>query len=317
MTPGAREGRILALALALLAAVMWGLWWVPIRMLEGAGLSGVWSGLAMAAGALPAFVIAVALGARRGRGAMAGAPALAPSRAVRRAFAGALACGAAVMLYAAALGYTGVVRAVLLFYLAPAWSTAIECLFMGRRWGWRSTLALGLGLAGVAAIFRVGLGGGLGGTGWGIGDTMALGAGLAWSVGTALIFTAASPGVARLSLATGLGALAAGGLVALSGGGATVVPSPEVLSAALPLALATGVIYLAPIIFTTMWSAERLPPATLSFLLTAEIVSGVVSSAIFLDEPFGPPEALGAILVTLGALVEVLPAPRVRRPDRA
>ncbi|MDT8343594.1 MAG: DMT family transporter [Thermohalobaculum sp.] len=299
-------GRGATIGLALMAAAMWGLWWAPVRWIEAAGLAGAWSGLAMTAGALPVFAAAALLA----RGRAAGR---APAPMAARALLGGVACGAAVMLYAAALGFTDVVRAVLLFYLAPVWSTAIECLFLGRRWGWRSGLALVLCAAGMMAIFRVGLDGGLGGGVWGIGDSMALGSGLAWSVGTALIFTAPAPGTGRLSVATGLGALAAGALVALAGGAAGDLPGAGTLIAALPVALATGAFYLAPIILITMWSAQRLPPATLSFLLTAEIVSGVVSSALFLDEGFGLPEALGAVLVTLGALAEVLPAPRARR----
>ncbi|MBK0398772.1 DMT family transporter [Limibaculum sp. M0105] len=307
-------GHATALGLALFAAVMWGLWWVPIRMLEGAGLHGVWPGLAMAAGALPAFAIAAARGGRA-RAVAGGAPVVPPRSEQQRALAGAVACGLAVMLYASALAFTDVVRAVLLFYLAPAWSTAIECLFLGRRWSRRSALALGLGACGVMAILRlVPTGEGVGVV-WNAGDSMALASGLAWSVGTALIFTAPTPGSGRLSLAMGLGALCAGLAIAFSGDGAGAMPDLSVLVAALPLALVTGLVYLAPVILGTMWSAQRLPPATLSFLLTAEIISGVGSSALFLDEPFGWPEMVGTVLVTLGALVEVVRAPRHPRLD--
>jgi len=286
VTPS-RSGTI---ALALVSALMWGLWWGPVRWLEAAGLHGFWATLGMCLGTLPTLWWAAR-----------GAP-----RLSAQATGGAVLVGVAVMLYGAALGFTDVVRAVLLFYLAPAWSTAIECLFMGRRWERRSGAALGLSFLGVATIFRFEISA----EGWGMGDVAALASGLGWSAGAALIF--AAPGArdgrsyAALGRACGLGAVAATALALFVGGaGAGAAPDLGALAAA-PLALATGAVYLAPILLITMFAALRLAPATMSFLLTAEILSGVVSSAVFLDEPFGAMEALGALLVAGGALVETV-----------
>ena len=41
--------------------------------------------------------------------------------------------GSTMILYSAAITETTVLRAVLLFYLTPAWSILIECVFLGRR----------------------------------------------------------------------------------------------------------------------------------------------------------------------------------------
>ena len=284
-----------AVLLALFAAMLWGIWWGPIRWLEEAGLAGAWAGFGMTVGCLP---LLAGLCLVRDRSRLSG-----------RAAAGALLVGAAVTLYGTALVYTDVVRAVLLFYLAPAWSTAIECLFLGRRWNWRSGLALGLSFAGILFIFRADFSG----SAWGGGDLMALLSGLCWSAGAALIFLTPAKGAGttgaasarRLALITGVGALVTGGL-AVAFGEPAPMPAMPVLAEAAPLMLLYGVLYLAPILLITMWGALRLPPATLSFLLTAEIVSGVGSSAIFLDEPFGAIEVLGALLVGTGALVEVI-----------
>lgn len=288
MTPGYR-GTIL---LALVSAGMWGLWWVPIRQLEAGGLDGVWPTLLMALGALPAM----ALAARAGW------------RVHPVAIAGAVLAGFAVTLYGSALAFTDVVRAVLLFYLAPAWSTAIECLFLGRRWTARSALALALSFAGVATIFRFEVSGGA----WNAGDLAALVSGMAWSAGAAMVFTRPEARFGPLSIFCGLGALASAALVlTVAGEAAGAAPTAEAL-AAVPAALGAGAIYLAPILLITMYAAQRLPPATMSFLLTAEILAGVASSAVFLDERFGAPEAIGAVLVALGALVETS-APPLRR----
>jgi drug/metabolite transporter (DMT)-like permease len=293
-------GRGAAVGLTLISAVAWGLWWIPIRALEQAGVEGLWASLAMCVGMLPA------LGwiARRDP---AGSP---------RAMGGAVLIGAAMMLYGAALAFTDIVRAVLLFYLAPAWSTAIECLFLGRRWTRWSALALGLSFFGVATIFRFEVSV----DGWSVGDTAAALSGLAWSAGAALVFTApeaGAPGRWRmLTLAAACGAVGCGALAAFAGGPAAgAAPSLSALPAAI-LGMVFGALYLAPTLGVALWGALRLPPATMSFLLTAEIVAGVASSALLLDERFGLPEALGAVLVASAALLESL-APRGAATPRA
>jgi drug/metabolite transporter (DMT)-like permease len=74
--------------------------------------------------------------------------------------------------------------------------------------------------------------------------------------------------------------------------------------------LALGAVYLLPVLGITLWSAQRLPPALLSFLFTLEIVSGVISGAIFLNEPFGPARMAGGILIASAALIEAFAALR-------
>ena len=44
-----------------IAAVIWGIWWVPIRTLEPMGLHGAWAGLVMNSGALLLALIVLAV----------------------------------------------------------------------------------------------------------------------------------------------------------------------------------------------------------------------------------------------------------------
>jgi drug/metabolite transporter (DMT)-like permease len=288
-----RLGRTGTIWLALVSALMWGLWWAPVRGFEALGVGGLWANVGMTLGA----AIAISAFARRG-------PALSS-----QAIIGAALIGAAVSLYGSALAFTDVVRAILLFYLAPAWSTAIECAFMGRRWTWRSAAALGLSFLGVAMIFRFEVSG----TAWNWGDLAALVSGVSWSVGAAVLFTtrdASSAAVgleARLARVCALSALAIAGLTVFI----AAAPPPTALLAS-GLAVLGGAAYIGPILLFTMVAAVRLSPATMSFLLTAEILSGVASSALFLTEPFGAVEAAGAVCVALGALIETLAPPPPR-----
>lgn len=286
-----------AILVTLAAAILWGLWWLPIRALESVGLGGAWAGLAMSLGALPALA-ALALVDR----SRAGAPD-ARRRGARGAVAGAAGAaliGLALALYAASVAYTDVVRAALLFYLAPTWSVLIEGAFLGRRWSSRSLLAIALSLIGALAIFR----GEVGLDGWSAGDAMALASGMAWSAGAALVFAAPARRATSVALAAGASAALCGAVLALlAAPGALAVPREAAAAAAL-WALAAGALYVAPVLVATLWGALRLPPATLSFLLTAEIVSGVGSAALLLDERFGLPEAIGTLLILSAALLE-------------
>ena len=170
MTNGYRNSAIL---LVVVSALLWGIYWVPVYYLESIGISGAWAGFSINASALVWSLPAVVLFARQGT-------------LTRRALIGALFCGGGISLYASAISFTDVVRTILFFYLSPVWSTAIECLFLGRRWSWRSIAAIAVTGTGLVAVLRgeiplEGLGA--------VGDWMAIAAGLSWSIGTSLIFS--------------------------------------------------------------------------------------------------------------------------------
>ena len=281
--------------LVLVSALMWGLWWVPVRVCEALGLTGVWPNLG------------INLGALLGLAALAGFS-RSSSKLERTALLGAVLIGMAVAFYGAALSLTEVARAVLLFYLAPAWSTLIEVIFLGRRWHWKRLPPLLLSFAGMIVVFR----GEISIDDGGIGDLAALLSGIAWSAGAALVFStnhAAAGGqggnVARLGLAVMLSAVATSiVMLPLDWQGWPAVDSGDAGLAVL-LALAAGIVYLAPIIGVTLWGTERLLPATISFLLAAEILSGITSSAIFLDEPFGLWEITGTVMIVASVIAHV------------
>ena len=274
--------------MAFFAAALWGIWWIPIRYLETLGLDGAWGSVAMNAGAgLAALVWMLAMRV--------------PFQVSRRGVMGAVLVAVAVTTYSVALTLADVVRVILLFYLAPAWGKIIEWAFMGHRWGWSSTIAIVASLSGAYLV----LGGEVSLAEIGLGDMLAVLSGVAWAGGAALIFTGGRAHPMSLSLVTACAAALIGiGFIVLGSG--TVV-SGDMTAKGMGVGAAAGILYVLPILALTLWSAQRLSPAVVSFLLTAEILSGVLSGVLFLDEPFGAMQAAGAVLILFAAAVEVIP----------
>ncbi|KNG94868.1 DMT family transporter [Pseudaestuariivita atlantica] len=268
---------------AVISAVMWGVWWAPIRFIETLGVPGIWSGPLLIAGAL---VLAVPVWLIRG-----------PVRISGRGVLGACGMGTAMMTYSAALAEGEVVRVLLIFYLAPVWSKILERVFMGLRWTWVSTVALVLSFGGILVLT-----GATPEAGLRPGDGLALVSGMAWAVGSALVFGSGERNTAGLTAVTCAAGLAVAVALALLRAGAPdgMPPLPVGLS------LLTGVVYITPLMVLTVLAARWVPPGLLSFLLTAEIASGVITSALFAGEPFGWPHAVGSLLIAAGATSEVL-----------
>ena len=287
----------LAVLVVLASALLWGMWWFPVGLIEGAGIRGPWIGVTMSAAVLPAaltwFLVA-------------------PNRASPMALLGGALVGLAVALYAMATSYTDFIRAVLLFYLAPTWSTLIELIFMGRRWRAQSLLAIGLSLAGVFLITRGEFSfDGLGATG----DWMAIASGLTWSAGMAIVFSQCktTPTLPFVFVAIG-GVLGALVIAAFDGSFAGPVPDPVTIASTTPWPLIIVTIYVGPLLAGAIWGGMVLPPAVVTYLLSVEVLAGVASAALILSEPFGLFEVCGTLCILGAVLIEVAWTPRVKKP---
>lgn len=278
--------------IAFVAAALWGIWWIPIRLLDSLGFAGAWGGVLLNGGAVVTVLLVMALWR-------------VPFRIGRRSLIGAMLAGVAMGTYSTAINYSDVVRVILLFYLAPTWSKLIEWAFLGHRWTMGVSFALITSLLGAYLV----LGADLSVSGLSFGDLLALLSGMAWASGAAFVFT----GDRTSSVSLTFGAVAAGcgiGLIFALFGPA-IAPQGNYTNGLL-IGLAFGALYVVPVSIMTLWSAQRLAPAVLSFLLTAEILSGVITGALFLDEPFGVLQIIGAVLIIAAALSEVVPRLRAQ-----
>lgn len=270
-------------AVVAVAAVFWGLWWLPLRALDATGLGpaalNLWLYGAAAAVLLPVLWV------RRGRLREGGIP-LAVA-------AGLFAL--AIVAWNGALQTGEVVRVTLLFYLAPIWGTVLGRLVLAEPVGRRRVLAIVLGLAGALVLLA---------EAWppvprALGDWLGLSAGLVFA-GSA---TAARYGRVDGRALTALAFLAAVPVAAaavLAGG----EPSPWPSVPGLAVIAAVSLLWLAPVTWALLWGAARLDPGRLALLMLLEVVAAAASAALLADEPFGLREATGCVLILAAGALE-------------
>lgn len=296
MTPSSSANApspILPVLMCVAAAVLFGLWWVPIRYLDGLGLSGTQTAIySNLGGALVLLAWLAVNPAKR--------------RIGTRAMVGAMLVGLSYTLYSTALATSDVVRVILLFYLAPAWGKIIEWGFMRQPWRRSASLTLAASFSGAFLV----MGGELSVKAVNLGDAMAILSGISWAVGATLIFTGGRPAAATLTVSALVATILTAIVFALIGGEALV---PDVAASTMLKALLIGMFVAIPSLMMTLWSAQRLSPALISFVFTFELLTGVISGALLLDEPFGMFQASGSALIVSAALIEVVVALQPRR----
>jgi drug/metabolite transporter (DMT)-like permease len=284
-----------------LSAALWGLWWLPLRALAAAGLSGptlnaVLYGT-MTLALLPWFW-------RRHRRVAAGGLLLLG--------AGGL-FGAALVSWNLALILGEVVRVTILFYLAPIWATLLAVALLGEPVGMLRPIAVLLGLAGALVLLGLGAGVPLPRS---AGDWLGLAAGLLF----ALSLTLVRKGQAIEGLEQTLIACAAATflslLLMLFPTAADAVSEPIGPGVLAFVALA-GLIWLLPCTWLLLWGARHLDPGRVALLLLLEVAVAAGFAALLAGEPFGAREASGCLLILGAGAVEALSEFRSRRPGPA
>ncbi len=271
------------------SAVLWGLWWLPLRWLEAGGLHGDWVSVTIYGAA--ALVMAP-LAWRRRRSILAGGV---PLLLIGLAF------GAVLTLWNHAILVGEVVRVVLLFYLAPVWATGLGWLLLGERPGARRLLSIALGLGGAAVVLGFEGGVPLPGS---VGDWLGLASGLLFALSATLTRKAEhldGLDITAVAMAAAT-AIALGFLLVLP----TPTPDAAVLARAVPLAGLAALVWLLPQTWLIFWGAARLDPGRVTILLLLEVVAAAASASLLTDEPFGGRELLGCLLILSAGLVEGL-----------
>ncbi|MDG4898447.1 DMT family transporter [Mesorhizobium sp. WSM4976] len=274
----------------LVSGSIWGLFWLPLRAIEARGASGDWVNLVFfsvsGATILPWALRRTVLATQSKDQLVTG-----------------LLLGTAFALYTLSLSMTDVVRAILLFYMTPVWSTLASIAFWKGRLTTRRAAALSFGLGGLWLVIQ---------NDQGIpiphntGDWVGLLAGICWSLGTLRSFHRESLPVSSTMLAFSIGGLgttlAAMVLRYQTGNLSTNIAA---VVDVMPLMLTLGLCMFAIPNLLVLWAAERVEPARVGILLLAEVLTGTVSAALFSTEPVSKAQILGATLIVASGVVEV------------
>lgn len=268
-----------------ISSVGWGLTWIPIKLLNGMGISGpelVF--IAFLAGALVMLPFAL-MQYRQWRTHL--------SLMILITLFG----GFANVAFQTALYYGDVIRVMILFYLLPVWSVIGGKVFFGEIIDTKRIVTVVFSLGGAFLI--------LGGMAvfeqlpdWT--DLMAIGAGFAFAMNN-LLFRA-SPGVPLLSKVT---AMFAGCSVMI--GGFLVVANLPGGDYSLDVALYSGLyglVWLTLITLGTQWGVTQIEAGRAAIIIVMELVVAVVSAALYAADWLSLVEIVGGILVVTAAIIE-------------
>lgn len=267
-------------------AFVWGVSWLPFRMLHERGVHPLWSTALIYLFSL-LCLLAVRPAAWR------------PFRSEPLLWLLAAAAGLTNVGFNWGVTVGDVVRVVLLFYLMPAWSVLLAWPLLGERPTPAALLRLALALAGVLTVLHTG------GGEWPLpreaADWLGLMGGFSFALTNILLRKLHdAPAEARvLAMFGGGGALAAATAAAgLAQGLIAAVPGPQ--AGWVPVALLLGTAFLASNM-ALQYGASRLPAHTTALVMLSEVVFASLSSVLLDAAQVTWRVLLGALLILSAA----------------
>ncbi len=276
------------------SGVAWGLFWIPLRGMDRAGVTAAWATVLFYAIPLVLFLPWILRNWRRvvyGGWLLHGIG---------------IATGAALAFYSNAFLYTEVVRGLVLYYTTPVWSLLLARLLLGEGITAARILAILFGVSGMLVMFGVDLG-----FPWpkNVGDWMALIGALIWAVAAVLLRKDdGSRSMEICAVYFFYGVIAALVLALSPMAGEIEAPTWQSIVDVLPWTIPIAVIVL-PGAYAAFWGAPHLNPGVVGLLFMTELSVGGITAAIWANEPLGVRELTGISLITLAGLSEFLYAP--------
>lgn len=272
----------------LYAGGVWGLFWIPLRALEDAGLHGLW--VTVVYFLVPTLCL-LPVGIWRWKHFQAGGFQLQVT---------AMVSGGALLLYSTSIVYTEVVRAMLLFYLTPIWGTILARIFLGDVITPLRIFTILIAIAGMLTIFGLGVQFPMPKN---IGDWMGIGSGILWAVAMVRIRMDQNISALDMSLGFFLWSLIFSFLAAIVLA-PSYIPSVAETLPTMPLLLIFMALLILPGTYASLWGPKFLSPGLVGLLFMTEIVVGSISVAFLAGEPFGVREITGIFLIVGASLLE-------------
>ena len=276
----------------LIAAGMWGLFWIPQRALEAGGLTGGWATISQMV--IPfAMLLPISLW-RLYKGQSFGLE----YPLIGLLFRGGIAC------YANSFLLTDVVRALILFYITPVWTTIFEIVFLRQIPRFYRYITLVLALSGVWIVFGQE---GVIPLPQNSGDWIALLGGILIAASAVRMEIKKPEGIYPILFSFffygGLFTLIQSYFLSDYLGDA---PSIESWVAMMPWLILIAILFHIPTNIVILGAPSRIGAGIFSIIILFEIVVGTFSAAVLTDELIGWREILGSSFIIFAGLTEII-----------
>ena len=276
----------------LIAAGMWGLFWIPQRALEAGGLTGGWATISQMV--IPfAMLLPISLW-RLYKGQSFGLE----YPLIGLLFGGGIAC------YANSFLLTDVVRALILFYITPVWTTIFEIVFLRQIPRFYRYITLVLALSGVWIVFGQE---GVIPLPQNSGDWIALLGGILIAASAVRMEIKKPEGMYPILFSFffygGLFTLIQSYFLSDYLGDA---PSIESWVAMMPWLILIAILFHIPTNVVILGAPSRIGAGIFSIIILFEIVVGTFSAAVLTDELIGWREILGSSFIIFAGLTEII-----------
>ena len=286
-----KSDKILSLIIVV-SSCAWGLYWLPLRSIEQSGIVGSWS--IVLVNACPLIILVPLIFFNLDKLKKYPKPIL---------FAGIM-IGAAFTFYANGLVQTSVIRATLLFYLSPIWSTIIGIIWLNERLTIARVISIIVALIGLILLlydFRnqetVMLN---------FGDFSSILSGLFWALGASILKKWSKLPIIPLTAIVYFSTTSLSILLAIIVYKAPI-PSLALIGQNFPIAFIWSVIVLLPSFCIIFRISQILFPGRVGILMMSEVAVAVISAKILLpEEQMVILQWIGASAILLAGVVEII-----------
>jgi drug/metabolite transporter (DMT)-like permease len=274
----------LAIACLLFSASLWGLIWYPLRLLNDAGLSGIWSSLVMylAAAALTLPLLFKRQSSQKidNKGALLGL---------------AMAAGVTNVAFVVALIEGEIMRVMLLFYLSPLWTVLFGRWWLKEKLSSRAVLFFCIAMLGsVVMLWNPEVG-----KPWprGLSDWLALLAGIAFSINNVLARKLSGHSMAVKTAVTWWGVVFVATVIIVI----AQSPLPNVSAITWLGAGLLGWLGIVAMTVAVLYGLARMPVYRSSVIMLFELIVAAIAAWLLTDEAMTGQEWIGGGMILLAA----------------
>ena len=286
-----KSDKILSLIIVV-SSCAWGLYWLPLRSIEQSGIVGSWSIVLVNACPLIILVPLIFFNLDKLK------------KYPKPIFFAGIMIGAAFTFYANGLVETSVIRATLLFYLSPIWSTIIGIIWLNERLTIARVISIIVALIGLIFLlydFRdqetVILN---------FGDFSSILSGLFWALGASILKKWSNLPIIPLTAIVYFSTTSLSILLAIVVYKAPI-PSLALIGQNFPIAFIWSVIVLLPSFCIIFRISQILFPGRVGILMMSEVAVAVISAKILLpEEQMVILQWIGASAILLAGVVEII-----------